>query len=164
MSLIRVAEPADLDRIKAIAVAAEMFTVDEVEFFDEMLAGFWDGSLEGHQWLVLADDDGNVRAAANYAPEPFSDRMWNLYFVAVDPAHQGGGAGTALMDRAEAELQAMGEDVARVLIVETSSTPQYDRTRAFYAKLGYDEEARVRQFYGPDDDKVTFWKSLIAHS
>jgi ribosomal protein S18 acetylase RimI-like enzyme len=161
MHTIRVAEPADLERIKAIAVAAQMFTVDEVAFFDEMLAGFWDGSMEGHQWLVLEDGDRTVQAAANYAPEPFSDRMWNLYFIAVDPSYQGGGAGTALMARAEEELRAKGEQLARVLIVETSSTEQYAKTREFYVKLGYDEEARVRQFYGPGDDKVMYWKALV---
>ena len=93
---IRAATPDDVERIKSIAVAAEMFTADEVSFFDEMLAGFFDGSMEGHRWLVLKE------------------------------------------------------------------TVQYAATRQFYAKIGYDEEARVRQFYGPQDDKVMFWKSLVA--
>jgi ribosomal protein S18 acetylase RimI-like enzyme len=66
------------------------------------------------------------------------------------------------MQAAEEQLRSSGEDVARVLIVETSSTDQYARTRTFYRKLGYDEEARIRQFYGPSDDKVVFWKSLAA--
>lgn len=30
-----------------------------------------------------------------------------------------------------------------------------------YEDQGYDEEARIRQFYGPEDDKVVFWKSLV---
>lgn len=156
---IRSAVPADVERIKTIAVAAEMFTADDVEFFDGMLGGFFDGSMEGHHWLV-AESDGTVIAAANYAPEPFSDRLWNLYFIAVHPAAQGGGLGGSLMEHAETDLQAMGEGRARVLLVETSSTDQYARTREFYAKLGYDEEARIRDFYGPGDDKVTFWKSM----
>lgn len=65
------------------------------------------------------------------------------------------------MERAEAELRAKGEAEARVIIVETSSTDQYTRTRQFYAGIGYDEEARIRQFYGPEDHKVVFWKSLL---
>lgn len=126
---IRTAALDDLDTIKQIAVAAEMFSVEEVEFFDEMFGGWLDGSLEGHRWLVAEADDGGVVGAANYAPEPFADRMWNLYFIAVEPSRQGGGIGRALMAQVEAELVAMGDDEARVLIVETSSTDQYALTR-----------------------------------
>ena len=33
-------------------------------------------------------------------------------------------------------------------------------TRAFYRRNGYDEEARIRDFYGPGEDKIVFWKAL----
>jgi len=33
---------------------------------------------------------------------------------------------------------------------------------AFYRDHHYDEEARIRQFYGPADDKVVFWKLLAT--
>ena len=39
---------------------------------------------------------------------------------------------------------------------------QYAQTREFYLKRGFVEEARIRQFYGPDDDKIVFWKSLTT--
>lgn len=157
---IRRATPADLDHIKEIAVAAKMFSADEVGFFDEMFEGALDGSLEQHHWLTV-EIDGHIVAAAQYAPEPFADRMWNLYFIAVDPQHQGCGLGRAVMARVESDLKDLGQEGARSLVVETSSTDQYALTRKFYAGLGYDEEARIRQFYGPDDDKVVFWKSLM---
>ena len=157
---IRPAATDDLERIKEIAVAAEMFSVEEAEFFDEMFNGALDNSLEDHQWLVAETSDGAVVSAAQFAPEPFADRMWNLYFIAVDPEHQGSGIGSALMAHVEADLAARGEDHARTLVVETSSTDQYARTREFYAGIGYDEEARIREFYGPGDHKVVFWKKL----
>lgn len=160
--LIRPAAPADAEPIKALAVAAGMFTVDEVGFFDEILAGSFDGSLEGHLWLIAEDSAGSLAAAAYFAPEPFADRVWNLYFLAVDPTTQGSGVGAALIADIEAQLRAMGEADARVLIVETSSTDQYADTRSFYARRGFDEEARIRDFYGPGDTKVVFWKSLLA--
>ena len=58
------------------------------------------------------------------------------------------------------ELRGRGEEVARNVIVETFSTGQYEATRKFYSSLGFEEEARIRDFYGPDDNKVVFWKSL----
>lgn len=159
--IVRAAVTADLERMKEIAVAAEMFTSDEVSFFDEMFGGFVDGTLDGHNWLVAQLPDGPVIGAAQFAPEPFADRMWNLYFIAVDPRHQGKGIGSRLMHDVETDLGGRGSTVARTLVVETSSTDQYARTRQFYLGLGYDEEARIRDFYGPGDNKVVFWKSLV---
>ena len=158
--MIRAATSDDLERIKEIAVAADMFSVDEVAFFDEMFAGAADGSLEGHAWIVSVDEYDRAMAAAQFAPEPFADRLWNLYFLAADPAAQGQGRGSALIEFVEDELGSRGDDVARVLLVETSSTDQYASSRAFYAAQGFDEEARIREFYGPGDDKVIFWKAL----
>ena len=157
---IRPATTIDLDPIKRIAVDVEMFTVDEVDFFDEMLRGSLDRSLPGHRWLVAESADGVVVGAAQFAPEPFADRMWNLYFIAVDQDHQGAGIGHELMACVERDLTGRGPTEARTLIVETSSTDGYRNARRFYAGLGYDEDARVRDFYGPDDHKVVFWKAL----
>ena len=141
---------------------SNMFEPEEMGAFDEMLAGFFDGSLEGHQWLVATSDDqpNRIAAAAYYAPEPFSDRMWNLYFIATDPDQHGSGSGTTLIEGVELNLRAAGDEIARTLIVETSSLDDYDQARRFYDRRGFVEEARIRDFYGPGDDKVVFWKSL----
>ena len=157
---IRPAVTTDIDAIKTIAIVTEMFRADDAGFFDDLVAGARDGSLPDHHFLVHEADDGTVIGAAYYAPEPFSDRMWNLYFIAVSPSQQGQGIGGALIDHVEAELHRAGPDAAQVLVVETSSTDQYARTREFYPKHGYVEEARIRRFYGPDDDKVVYWKLL----
>jgi ribosomal protein S18 acetylase RimI-like enzyme len=129
--------------------------------FDEMLAGFFDGTLDNHHWIVAADNTTDmVAAAAYYAPEPFADRMWNLYFIATAPEEHGSGAGTMLIEQVEAHLCGLGEQVARTLIVDTSSVGDYAQARTFYTRRGFVEEARLRDFYGPGDDKVTFWKRL----
>lgn len=158
---IRIPTGSDVECIKQIAVETNMFSPEETDFFDEMLAGFFDGTLAGHHWVVVEDSSGRASAAAHYAPEPFADRMWNLYFIAVAPAEQGEGLGCALIEHVERQLKSRGDEVARVLIVETSSTDQYAATRTFYRNRGYREEARIRQFYGPADDKIVFWKSLV---
>jgi hypothetical protein len=58
----------DATAVKSIAVDARMFAEDEVGFFDEMLAGFADGSMVEHEWLVVEDERGDVVAAAYFAP------------------------------------------------------------------------------------------------
>ena len=157
---IRSATAADIDTIKQIAVDTNMFEPGDVGFFDDMISGFLDGTMDDNHWLVI-EHESVVVGAAYYAPEPFTDRMWNLYFISVAPDHQSQGTGGTLLDYVEQQLRVRGSDSARVLIVETSSTDQYARARTFYRRHGYDEEARIREFYGPDDHKVVFWKSLI---
>lgn len=159
--VIREATLEDAAAIQRIAVDAEMFSEEDAGFLAEQLAGCVSGELEGSRWLML-ERDGRPVASAFYAPEPFSDRMWNLYFIAVSPSEQGTGCGRRLMAHVEQSLRDQGPDVARNLIVETSSTDKYESTRGFYRHIGYDEEATIRQFYGPEDHKIVFWKSLVG--
>ncbi len=159
---IRPAHAMDIHAIKSIAIESEMFGIEDTGFVDDIVAGILDHTLHDHHFVVQESEGGAVVGAAYHAPEPFSDRMWNLYFIAVSPPLQGQGIGGALLDHVERELRHAGPDVAQVLIVETSSTDQYSLTRKFYLKQGYLEEARIRRFYGPDDDKVVYWKLMTA--
>jgi ribosomal protein S18 acetylase RimI-like enzyme len=85
-----------------------------------------------------------------------------LFMLLVPGVHIRIPPGGTLLEHVEHHLHAAGPGTAQVLIVETSSTDQYARTREFYPKQGYTEEARIRRFYGPDDDKVVYWKLLTA--
>jgi ribosomal protein S18 acetylase RimI-like enzyme len=35
----------------------------------------------------------------------------------------------------------------RILLVDTSGTPEFERTREFYRSNGFEEQARIREFY-----------------
>jgi ribosomal protein S18 acetylase RimI-like enzyme len=140
--MIRPAEMNDVSAIKTIAVDTKMFDADSADFVDDVVAGILDGTLHDHRFVVCERSAGSV--------------------IAVHPSQQGNGIGSTLIDHVERHLQQAGPDSAQVLIVETSSTDQYARTREFYPKQGYVEEARIRRFYGPDDDKVVYWKALTA--
>ena len=67
--------------------------------------------------------------------------------------------GTALMAGIETELRERNQ---RVLIVETSGLDAYAPARRFYRGLGYDEEARIREFYSAGEDKIVFRKDLTG--
>ncbi|MEM6358259.1 MAG: GNAT family N-acetyltransferase, partial [Pseudomonadota bacterium] len=75
----------------------------------------------------------------------------------VRPDLQGKRLGTALVQAAESYLKDKGQ---RILIVDTSGTDDFALTRKFYAQNGYDEEARIRDFWAEGDDKVIFRKAL----
>ncbi len=56
--------------------------------------------------------------------------------------------------------QALAANGQRLLLVETSGLPRFEKTRAFYKKLGYNEEARIREFYQAGEDKIIFCKAI----
>lgn len=123
-----------------------------------MLAEYFGGNIEkGHACVI--DEEQQPLGVAYYAPALAADRTWYLTMIAVTRAAQGQGRGAALLRHVEDALRAAGQ---RILLVETSGLPGYERTRAFYAKCGYEAEARIRDFYSPGDDMVVFRKLLNA--
>lgn len=121
----------------------------------DMAEPFLNGSAP-HVWLV-ASLAGRVQGFAYCEPERATDGTFNLLAIAVAPEHQGKGLGSALVATLEARLRA---DAARVLIVETSALEDYADTWAFYLARGFNEEARIRDFYSEGEHKIVFWKHL----
>ena len=109
-------------------------------------------------WLTC-EVKGEVAGFCFAAPEKLTDGTWNMLAIAVHPGAQGEGAGSALVRRLEAMLLERGQ---RVLIADTSGIPEFERTRGFYRRNGYREEARIRDFWAHGNDKVVFWKRLGA--
>lgn len=154
--MIRPTTPDDTDAILALAVSSGLFPADATEEVAGVLASAHRGELgPDHVWLT--DDDGGPVGVAYFAPERMTDGTWNLYMLAVHPDRQRQGRGAALVRYVERALSTRG---ARVLLIETSGLASFERTRAFYHSLGFDEEARIREFYKAGDDKVVFRKAL----
>ncbi len=102
---------------------------------------------------------GRLVGYACFGPTPATDGTFDLYWLAVDPSTQGRGVGRALADRVRATVFDAG---GRLLVVETSSRVDYAHTREFYARGGFIEAARVRDFYAPADDRVMLTIRLTA--
>lgn len=163
--MIRPLVSTDLPGLISLLVASGLFPPDEVQEVGSMAAASLDDHVgSDHCWVIdeaEGDDDHGPVAVAYYAPERMTDGTWNLYLIAVHPTHQGQGRGSKLIRYVEAALAARG---ARILLVETSGLPSFARTRAFYRKCGYDEEARIRDFYKAGEDKIIFRKALTAQA
>lgn len=126
---------------------------------DEMTRAYFDENPDDEIWLVTGEPDAaSVLFCGN---EKMTEGTRNCYLIAVHPDHQGSGIGAELMRHLESRLREAGD---RVLLVETSSLSEFDGTRAFYRKLGYEEEARIREFYQAGEDKIVFRKVLNRHA
>ena len=97
------------------------------------------------------------RARGQRSATPGTDRTFDLYWIAVHPSSQRHGGGSHLLGEVEQRLRERG---ARLLIAETSSRADYDATRRFYLARGYQEVARMRDYYAVGDDRVIYTKAL----
>lgn len=145
-------DAADRDAIGAISRQVGLFRDDEVpvalEVFDAAVAGSPDYSALG------VEAEGSLAGWICWGPTPCTLGTWDLYWMAVDPARQGLGLGTALVEEMERRIAGR----ARLVIVETAGRPDYAATRSFYEARGYRAVRRIPDFYAPGDDQVTYVK------
>lgn len=154
--MIRPVLPQDREALLALLEKTGLFDSESVQEISALLSDYFDSATKNdHVWIT--DDDKGLVGVAYYAPERMTEGTWNLYLIAVHPDHQGKGRGTALLHAVEQALTRRGE---RLLLVETSGLESFERTRAFYRKCGYFEEARIRDFYVAGEDKIVFRKEL----
>ncbi|MFB9991623.1 GNAT family N-acetyltransferase [Deinococcus oregonensis] len=155
--MIRPMIPEDSSAATQLVVLAGLFSAEETELVQSLLTDYFAANeAAGHGCFV--DDDDGIVGIAYYAPKAATDRTWELLMLAVKPGDQGRGRGAALVGTVEQTLQATGQ---RLLVIETSATAAYDRTRIFYRQCGYEEEAKVRDYFAAGDDMVIFRKALM---
>lgn len=114
------------------------------------------GSDDYRFWLD--ETDGAVRGYICYGPTPMTTGTYDLYWIVVHPQHRGAGVGRALLQAMEAEIQKAG---ARLVRVETEGNLEYAATRQFYASIGYEVLAKVRDFYALGND-LFIWGRYFA--
>jgi ribosomal protein S18 acetylase RimI-like enzyme len=154
--VIRPATHDDAQAVVDVAVDSGLFPADDAGIVTTMMADYFaNKSDEGH--LCIIDEDDEPLAVAYYQAAPAADRTWYLTMIAVRLSSQGQGRGAALLRHVENDLRARGQ---RLLLVETSGLPTFRRTRAFYEGCGYEEEARVRDYYETGDDMILLRKAL----
>jgi ribosomal protein S18 acetylase RimI-like enzyme len=154
--MIRLTTPNDKTDLITLAEASGLFESSQTEELAEMLDQHFSGESDS-QDLWFTDDDNGIVGVAYVAPERMTEGTWNLYLIAIHPDCQRQGRGTALLSHVEQMLAKRGE---RMLLVETSGLEDFEYVHAFYRKSGYEEEARIREFYKAGDDKIIFRKAL----
>lgn len=148
MVAIRNARAGDAPHIARIAETSGLLTAVEARFF---VAGF----DPTEAWSVEAADP--PEGAAWLVPEPMSDNVWNLRFIAVARDAQRRGIGRALLGTAEAVARKAD---GRILLIDTSSDGRQGPARGLYAASGYGHAATVADFYGDGVDRLTFARRL----
>jgi ribosomal protein S18 acetylase RimI-like enzyme len=154
------------NRIREILDATSVFREDEVaialELFDETFAAGparapydpGDG-VANYEFVGSFSREGQLVGYVCYGATPGTDRVYDLYWIAMHPRFQGEGAGTQLLDEVERRLR---QRETRLLVIETSSRAEYAPTRHFYESRGYTRAACLSDFYAPGDHRVIYTK------
>ncbi|HEY9656624.1 MAG TPA: N-acetyltransferase [Crinalium sp.] len=156
--MIRSITPADTEALLALASSIALFEPDQLEELRQLLTASCSQAGDTCPFWLTDEADGLV-GLAYCEPERMTSGTWNLQLIGVHPQYQRQGRGAKLLLFVEQTLAARG---ARLLLVETAGTPDFESARAFYRQHGYNEEARIREFYAEGADKLVFRKVLSA--
>ncbi len=155
---LRHSRPDDREAILRFVESTGYFRPGEVAIATEVLDDALGAGPEGHYQSFTAEGpDGRPDGWVCFGPTPCTEGTFDVYWIAVAPGRQGRGLGKALMAHAEQLIAKRG---GRLVVVETSGAERYLATRQFYLRVGYQEAARIPDFYAPGDDKVVFTKCL----
>jgi len=133
------------------------FTPAETAVAEEVLDSYLDSPKASDYYALVAEVNSSVVAYICYGPTPLTEGTWDIYWLAVSPKSQGQGIGKSLLAYAEEQLK---KARARMALIETSSMPQYERTRQFHRSQGYELISRIEDFYAPGDHKLIFRKLI----
>jgi ribosomal protein S18 acetylase RimI-like enzyme len=155
--MIRPTVPEDSEHLVEIARGTGVFKPMEIDTLHEVLHDYFKtNQADGHRCMTMLDGERRI-GFAYHAPAAMTDRTWHLYWIAVKSGEQARGLGARLLHAVEEDIK---QHKGRVLFIETSALPHYEKTRGFYLKQGYDKEATLRDFYAEGDDMVIFRKRL----
>lgn len=154
--LIRPLAPGDRARVERLTRATGLFREIEIpvalEVFDAAVGA--GRAADPDYESAGAEVDGALAGWIVWGPTPGTVGTFDLYWIVVDPAHQGAGVGTALHEEMERRIAGR----ARLVVVETGGRAEYGATRGFYAARGYEVAARITDYYEPGDDLVKLVK------
>ncbi len=156
--MIRALAQPDRTRLHAMLMEAGVFTPQEIEVAMELIdIVLKDPNQKDYEIHCMVDDQDEAVGYVCYGPVPMTQGTFDLYWIVVDPRLQGQGLGSRLLHFLE---EVVRKRKGRMILIDTSSIPSYERSRRFYLRHGFQEVARVPDYYHPGNDRITFCKEL----
>jgi acetoin utilization deacetylase AcuC-like enzyme/GNAT superfamily N-acetyltransferase len=147
----------DVGRVRSLAVSTGFFNAAEIDVAVDLVTERLTKGIRSGYHFVLAERGSTLVAYACYGPIMGTQGSYDLYWIAVSPDEQRRGLGAQVYTRAEAAMRKAG---AKHIYADTSSSDRYAGTRGFYQRMGFEEQARLADFYAPGDSKIVYLKPL----
>jgi ribosomal protein S18 acetylase RimI-like enzyme len=149
--------PSDVYGVRNIARSSGFFSIGEVEMAVQLVQERLSKGEPSGYYFLFVEINTRVVAYSCYGPIPCTKESYDLHWIAVLHEFRGRGIGRDLLKRTEMKISKIG---GKRIYVDTSSREQYEPTRSFYRAGGYEQEAVLKDFYSPGDDKVIYVKLL----
>jgi ribosomal protein S18 acetylase RimI-like enzyme len=158
---IRPLQPPDKAPLSSLLRAMPEFSPADLSVAEELIESCLKDPATSGYHIFVAGPNGSVDGYICYGPTPLTQGTWDIYWIAVRPGSQGQGLGGALLSFAEDNiLEARG----RLVLIETSGRPEYEKARRFYLKSGYMIVCELADFYAPGDSRIILQKRLPQDS
>ena len=156
---IRSLIPKDRARLHSMLIETRAFNQEEIDVAMDLIdIVLRDENQNDYKLHCMVDHEDQAVGYICYGPTPMTQGTFDLYWISVDPNFQGKRVGSKLLDFLEKEVR---EEGGRMILADTSTIPQYEKTKNFYLRNGFQEVARIPDYYYPGNDRITFCKRLL---
>jgi len=150
----------DREKLQNIIIRTEVFTDEEVSVAMELIdIVLGDKNQKDYKIVCAVDDLDEPIGYICYGPIPMTRGAFDLYWIVIDPKVQGQRVGSSLLDYLIEEVRRLK---GRMVFADTSSMSSYDKANGFYLKKGFQEVARIADYYWEGNDRITYCKKLEA--
>ena len=148
----------DRGRLHSMLIDTHVFIPEEIDVAVELIDAVLNNpNQKDYKIHCMVDEEDHPVGYICYGPTPMTQGTFDLYWIVVNPNFQKKKVGSKLIDFLEGVLR---EEGGRIILADTSTIPQYEKTQKFYLRNGFQEVARVADYYYPGNDRITFCKRI----
>lgn len=150
---------SDVEAVRGLIHSTGVFSAEEARVAGELVE---EALFDQQDYAFVFARMQQGRKLAGYAcfgEIPLTDKRYDLYWIAVNPALRGQNLAAELLKRVETRIRNSG---GRILYAETSGREVYKPAHRFYEKNGFEECATIADFYKLGDAKRIYGKRLVA--
>lgn len=148
----------DRARLNSMLINTHTFVSEEIDVAMELIdIVLRNQSQKDYRIHCIVDDQDQPVGYICFGSTPMTQGAYDLYWIVVDPNFQGQGIGSRLLGFLEGVVR---EEGGRMILADSSTIPQYEMIQKFYLQNGFQEVAKVADYYYPGNDRVTFCKKI----
>ncbi len=133
------------------------FKPSEIVVAEEVLDDYLREGMHSGYHVVVAEVNSSIAGYICFGQTPLTESTWDIYWLVTSPRFREQGIGRTLLKSAEDEIR---RAKGKLIVVETSSKPEYSKARSLYQSLGYQPTCQISDFYADGDDKLVLVKRL----
>lgn len=147
----------DRNKIEQMLIDTKNFNEAEIKTALELIDVYLNDKEQKDYEIFIDEEESSIRGYVCIGPRSLTDGTYDLYWIAVNPNVQSKGIGSGLIRFIEVHIKNKN---GRLILIETSGKPSYEKERKFYEKNSYTELVSIKDFYSIDDALVIYGKYI----